>query len=119
MSKILIVEDEPIIRNALRRLLERMCEERFGEDAAFLHAYAVPGMGRVVQAAGRLLRSERDRGVIALLGRRFLEPPYRDLLPAAWLGGAAPEDAVGDAAEAARAFFGGASRARAGVTERT
>jgi Rad3-related DNA helicase len=86
-----------------RELLRRSFDERFG--AGFELAYALPGMTRVVQGAGRLLRSERDRGVIALFGGRFLEPPYRDLLPAEWLGGGAPEDLVGDPAPVARAFF--------------
>ena len=62
-------------------------------------------MIRVVQSAGRLLRGERDRGVIALFDRRFLREPYADLLPADWLAGRAPEELVGDPAEVARAFF--------------
>jgi len=86
-----------------RELLRRALDERFG--AGFELAYALPGMTRVVQGAGRLLRSERDRGVVALFGRRFLESPYRDLLPPEWLAGGAPEDLVGDPARVARAFF--------------
>ena len=88
-----------------RELLRRGYDERFG--AGFELAYALPGMTRVVQGAGRLIRSERDRGVIALFGRRFLEPPYRGLLPPEWLAGGAPEDLVGDPARVARAFFEG------------
>jgi DNA excision repair protein ERCC-2 len=86
-----------------RELLRRAYDDRFG--AGFDLAYALPGMTRVVQGAGRLIRSERDRGVIALFGRRFLEPPYRELLPSEWLGGGAPEDLVGDPARVARGFF--------------
>jgi Rad3-related DNA helicase len=86
-----------------RELLRRAYDDRFG--AGFELAYALPGMTRVVQGAGRLIRSERDRGVVALFGRRFLEPPYRELLPAEWLAGGAPEDLVGDPARVARAFF--------------
>lgn len=89
--------------DAERRAFEALCEERSGEG--FLYAYAVPGMTRVVQAAGRLLRGAEDRGVVALLGRRFLREPYRGLLPEAWCAGAPPESFVGDAAAAARAFF--------------
>lgn len=88
-----------------RELLRRAYEDRFGEG--FELAYALPGMTRVVQGAGRLIRSERDRGVIALFGRRFLEPPYRGLLPPEWLAGGAAEDLVGDPAKVARAFFAG------------
>ena len=86
-----------------RQLLESEYGERF--DRGFDYAYAIPGMTRVVQAAGRLIRSERDTGVIALLGRRLLREPYRSLLPEAWLGGRPPEELVGDPAAVARKFF--------------
>jgi Rad3-related DNA helicase len=85
------------------QLLESEYGERF--DRGFDYAYAIPGMTRVVQAAGRLIRSERDTGVIALLGRRLLREPYRGLLPEAWLGGRPPEELVGDPAAVAREFF--------------
>jgi hypothetical protein len=62
-------------------------------------------MIRVVQSAGRLLRSERDRGVIALYDRRFLREPYASLLPGDWLAGRPPEALVGDPVKVARAFF--------------
>jgi DNA excision repair protein ERCC-2 len=90
-----------------RQLLENEYQERF--DRGFDYAYAIPGMTRVVQAAGRLIRSERDTGVIALLGRRFLREPYRSLLPEAWLGARAAEELVGDPAAVARRFFAGPS----------
>ena len=65
-----------------RELLRRYFDER--EEAGFDYAYLQPGMTRVVQAAGRLIRSETDRGVIALdlpaLPRETLRP-----LPAARL----------------------------------
>jgi DNA excision repair protein ERCC-2 len=86
-----------------RELLREHYEERFARG--FECAYVMPGLTRVVQAAGRLLRSETDRGVIALFGRRFLETPYRDQLPAAWLEGTAPETLCGDPAAAARELF--------------
>ena len=86
-----------------RRLLEAHHEESTGRG--FEVAYAVPGMTRVVQAGGRLIRSPTDRGVIALLGRRFLRSPYREAIPESWLQGGAPEDRVADPAAAAGAFF--------------
>ncbi len=88
-----------------RQLLESEYGERF--DRGFEYAYAIPGMTRVVQGAGRLIRSERDTGVVALLGRRLLREPYRSLLPEAWLRGRPPEELVGDPATAARKFFSG------------
>ncbi len=87
-----------------RRELEREHgDENFGDGFAL--AYALPGMTRVIQSAGRLLRQDDDRGVIALYGARFLREPYRSLLPDAWLRGGEPEELVGDPARVARAFF--------------
>jgi len=86
-----------------RALLEEHFAERF--ERGFELAFAVPGMIRVVQSAGRLLRTETDRGVIALYDRRFLREPYASLLPEDWLGGRAPEELAGDPARVARAFF--------------
>ena len=86
-----------------QKLLQAFYEDRF--ERGFEYAFVVPGMTRVVQAAGRLIRSSEDTGVIALLDRRFLERPYRDHLPGDWL----PEDGAGalagDPAEVAGAFF--------------
>ena len=65
-----------------RELLRRYFDEK--EEAGFDYAYLQPGMTRVVQAAGRLIRSESDRGVIALLCARFLEEPYVSRLPRDW-----------------------------------
>jgi len=52
--------------------------------AGFEFAYLFPGMNRVLQAAGRVIRSETDRGSIVLIGERFTEPRYRRLLPPEW-----------------------------------
>lgn len=86
-----------------RALLAEQFEERF--ERGFELAYAVPGMIRVVQSAGRLLRTGADRGVIALYDRRFLREPYRSLLPEEWLAGRTPEALRGDPAAVARRFF--------------
>jgi DNA excision repair protein ERCC-2 len=87
-----------------RRELEReLYEQELGDGFAL--AYALPGMTRVIQSVGRLLRSDADRGVVALFGERFLRAPYRELLPEAWLAGGSPEALVGDPARVARAFF--------------
>lgn len=87
-----------------RRELEREhYEETHGDGFAL--AYALPGMTRAIQSAGRLLRQDDDRGVVALYGARFLREPYRSLLPEAWLQGQEPEALVGDPARTARAFF--------------
>jgi DNA excision repair protein ERCC-2 len=65
-----------------RELLRRYFDET--EQAGFEYAYLQPGMTRVIQAAGRLIRSETDRGVIALLCQRFLQEPYAGHLPRDW-----------------------------------
>ena len=87
--------------DAERELLAGYCEERFGDG--FDYAYAIPGMTRVIQAVGRLIRGPADRGVIALYGRRFLLPPFADQLPAHLAPGGA-EELVGDPAEVAERF---------------
>ncbi|HSD72632.1 MAG TPA: helicase C-terminal domain-containing protein, partial [Thermoanaerobaculia bacterium] len=86
-----------------RELLRRYFEEQ--EEAGFDYAYLQPGMTRVVQAAGRLIRSETDRGVIALVCHRFLEEPYVSRLPRDWYV-ETPEELVSRRpAEEIRDFF--------------
>ncbi|WP_407271818.1 ATP-dependent DNA helicase [Radiobacillus sp. PE A8.2] len=48
------------------------------------YAYVFPGMNKVLQAGGRLIRSETDRGVIILVDDRFLQQKYQALLPEEW-----------------------------------
>jgi DNA excision repair protein ERCC-2 len=87
-----------------QQLLKDYYEQRFSRG--FEYAFVVPGMTRVVQAAGRLIRSPSDTGVIALFDRRFLHTPYRDHLPADWLPGEDGISAlVGDPAWVAEEFF--------------
>lgn len=50
----------------------------------FAYAYLYPGMNRVVQSAGRVIRSETDVGVIILLDKRFTYKNYTDLFPTHW-----------------------------------
>jgi DNA excision repair protein ERCC-2 len=52
----------------------------------FEYAYQYPGLNRVMQAAGRVIRTETDRGVIVLLDERFNQYRYRTLYPVAWHG---------------------------------
>jgi len=54
-----------------------------GEDG-FAFAYRFPGLNRVVQAAGRVIRSESDRGAVLLIDARYREPAYAALLPPHW-----------------------------------
>lgn len=50
----------------------------------FLHTWAIPGMVRVIQAAGRLIRNGEQRRAIILIGKRFTRYPYVGLLPEHW-----------------------------------
>jgi len=52
--------------------------------AGFEYAYMYPGINRVFQAAGRLIRSESDRGVILLVDKRFSTVQYKPLFPREW-----------------------------------
>ncbi len=65
-----------------RDILVREFERTHG--SGFDYAYRLPGMQRVLQAVGRLIRSERDRGVVLLVDQRFNEARTRKLLPAWW-----------------------------------
>ncbi len=50
----------------------------------FAFAYTFPGMNRVLQASGRVVRSEKDRGVVLLIDRRFGHVGYQRLFPETW-----------------------------------
>lgn len=52
--------------------------------AGFDYAYRFPGMQRVLQAVGRLIRSETDRGAALLIDQRFGETRTKVLLPKWW-----------------------------------
>ena len=57
--------------------------ERKGENG-FDYAYRFPGMNKVLQSAGRVIRTKEDKGVILLLDERFCSPDYRNLFPREW-----------------------------------
>jgi len=86
-----------------RELLKQFFQDRY--ERGFEYAYLIPGMTRVVQAAGRLIRSEQDRGAIILLCRRFLRRPYLSLLPEDWSGGDGSCLRFPDPVAAVREFF--------------
>ncbi|QEM68554.1 ATP-dependent DNA helicase [Geobacter sp. FeAm09] len=52
--------------------------------AGFDYAYTIPAMAKAVQAAGRVIRSETDRGLVVLMDGRFLEPAFSQAMPADW-----------------------------------
>ncbi len=52
--------------------------------SGFDYAYLYPGMNKVLQSAGRVIRTEKDKGVILLLDERFLSRRYQDIFPREW-----------------------------------
>ncbi len=65
-------------REQLRELMDDAADG--GQDAA----YTYPGLIRVLQAAGRVIRTETDRGVVLLLDARYRQEKYRELMPPHW-----------------------------------
>ena len=63
-------------------LLRARFEESYGDGYAY--AYLYPGLCRVLQAGGRLIRSPTDRGALLLMDDRYARDPYPQLLPAHW-----------------------------------
>lgn len=51
----------------------------------FEYAYTYPGFTKVVQAAGRVIRSEKDRGVVILIDERFTYSVYQEIMPKHWV----------------------------------
>ncbi len=68
--------------NCEREILKAYYDGRGGNG--FDYAYRYPGMNKVLQAAGRVIRTPEDRGIILLLDERFLHRDYRQLFPVEW-----------------------------------
>lgn len=54
------------------------------EENGFEYAYVKPGMNRVMQAVGRVIRSEEDVGAVLLIDERYMHRQYQDLFKAEW-----------------------------------
>ncbi len=65
-----------------REILKNFYQQREGNG--FEYAFLYPGMNKVLQAAGRVIRTAEDRGVILLLDERFLRREYQCLFPREW-----------------------------------
>jgi len=94
-----------------RKLLQAWYQEAHGEG--FRYASLVPGMCRVVQAAGRVVRTPEDRGAIVLIGQRFLRHEYQDLFPPDWR----PVRSRDPAADLAGLWEDGADRGGGGLPQ--
>ena len=72
-----------------RDLIKGYFDQHNGSDFAksgFAYAYQYPGFNRVLQATGRVIRTETDRGIIVLIDERFTHTRYRRLFPEQWRG---------------------------------
>ena len=67
-----------------REILKNYYDEK--NRAGFEYAYRYPGMNKVLQSAGRVIRTKEDRGIVLLLDERFLQRAYRELFPVEWGG---------------------------------
>ncbi|MCX8173605.1 MAG: ATP-dependent DNA helicase [Thermoplasmata archaeon] len=77
-----IIAGIPIPPPSLETLsLEQFLKEKYGEEKGYAYARLCPAFNKVLQAAGRCIRSEKDRGIIFLLDTRFSLSRYRKYLP--------------------------------------
>jgi DNA excision repair protein ERCC-2 len=65
-----------------REEMRKYYDKHYG--AGFEYTYAIPAMAKATQAAGRVIRSETDRGLIVLMDSRFVKPGYSRSMPADW-----------------------------------
>ena len=68
--------------NPRQEMLRRYYEEQSG--CGFDYAYRYPGMNKVLQASGRVVRTPQDKGVVLLLDDRFAQPDTARLFPPHW-----------------------------------
>lgn len=67
-----------------REVIAEYFEEKYEQGKEYSYIY--PGMNKVFQAAGRVIRREDDRGVIVLIDDRFADPIYKKSIPTLWKG---------------------------------
>ena len=72
------------------------------QQPGFDYAYVYPGMNKVLQAAGRVIRTETDRGLVLLIDERFAERRYKKLFPPEWRKAVSVKNAAGIAEKAQR-----------------
>lgn len=65
-----------------REQMKAYYQRRYG--AGVEYAYTIPAMAKAIQSAGRVIRSEEDRGVIVLMDDRFLDTSYSRTMPSDW-----------------------------------
>ncbi len=68
--------------NVENNILSNFFEEKYSKG--FDYAYTYPGFNKVVQAAGRVIRTEYDKGIVILIDQRYKYRLYQELMPDAW-----------------------------------
>ncbi|WP_413231810.1 helicase C-terminal domain-containing protein, partial [Paraburkholderia nemoris] len=68
--------------NDVNEQMRRTMDAKFGNGYDYMYLY--PGLQKVVQAAGRVIRTEQDQGVVHLIDDRYRRPEVRRLLPRWW-----------------------------------
>ncbi|MEW5873430.1 MAG: ATP-dependent DNA helicase [Chloroflexota bacterium] len=88
-------------RNLIKAYFDRQ------NGSGFAYAYQYPGFNRVLQATGRVIRTETDRGAIVLIDERFTQARYRRLFPGHWRGFQVVQS-TGEIKDKLRRFWDGA-----------
>lgn len=70
--------------NPVNEQMKRAMDRHFGADKGYDYTYLYPGLRKVVQAAGRVIRTEHDQGVVFLMDDRYRRSEVRALLPRWW-----------------------------------
>lgn len=78
--------DRDIIKDKINENLKNSDNNQsyYPEDKGFDYAYVYPGMIKVLQAAGRCIRTDEDKGVILLIDKRYGTRKYKELFPLDW-----------------------------------
>lgn len=59
-------------------------DSQYGIENGFDYTYVYPAMAKAIQSAGRVIRSEKDHGIIVLMDPRFLQNSYAQSMPEGW-----------------------------------
>lgn len=108
LSGVIVVSPALPQVNYERELIRRYYDEEYGKGFEF--AYLYPGMSRVIQSVGRLIRTETDTGVAVLVCRRFAQPQYTMLFPSDWQTGDANSMMTRDLREELDEFWAAVER---------
>ena len=68
--------------NLEREQMRKYYQKRY--NSGFDYAYVIPAMAKAIQAAGRVIRSEKDHGLIVLMDNRFVQSGYSRSMPGDW-----------------------------------